>query len=149
MLYAPVAPSSTLPLVDFLYCVTCQRKLTSPCTQPSTISLIIENWCKQPVVFFYSLYRPVSQSFEFDHHYPKSENNSVAVVLYAVIGSESFWKFHQHLEHLAKYENVHYILRHYLQVILYNNINHTVMVLDHHQYLIHSCVMDSLNLGYF
>ena len=51
MLYAPVASSSTLPLVDFLYCVTYQWKLTSPCTQPSSISLIIENWCKQPVVF--------------------------------------------------------------------------------------------------
>lgn len=58
---------------------------------------------------------PLLQNFEFDHHYPKSENNSVAVVLYAKIGSQSFWRFHQQLEHLAKYENVHYILRHYLQ----------------------------------
>ena len=62
--------------------------------------------------------RPLPQRFEFDHHYPKSENNSVAVVLYGKIGSESFWSFHQQLEHLAKEGNVHYILRHYLLVLM-------------------------------
>ncbi|KAL9964464.1 hypothetical protein ACROYT_G028110 [Oculina patagonica] len=58
---------------------------------------------------------PLSQSFEFDHHYPKSENNSVAVVLYGRIGSQSFWKFHEQLEFLANNGKVHYVLRHYLQ----------------------------------
>ncbi|KAJ7328106.1 UDP-glucose:glycoprotein glucosyltransferase 1 [Desmophyllum pertusum] len=57
----------------------------------------------------------LSQSFEFDHHYPNSENNSVAVVLYGRIGSDSFWRFHQELEYLANDGQVHYILRHYLQ----------------------------------
>ncbi|XP_068732744.1 UDP-glucose:glycoprotein glucosyltransferase 1-like [Montipora capricornis] len=58
---------------------------------------------------------PLLQSFEFDHHYPKSENKSVAVVLYGKIGSRSFRILHQQLEHLAKYENVDYVLRHYIQ----------------------------------
>lgn len=58
---------------------------------------------------------PLSQSFEFDHHYPKSENNSVAVVLYGRIGSQSFQRFHEQLEYLANNGQVHYILRHYLQ----------------------------------
>ena len=60
--------------------------------------------------------RPLSQRFDFDHHYPKSENNSVAVVLYGRIGSLSFQRFHEQLEYLANNGEVHYILRHYLQV---------------------------------
>lgn len=61
MSYSPVASSSTLPLVDFLYCVICQGKLTSPCTQSSTISLIIENWCKQPVVFLFFIQASITK----------------------------------------------------------------------------------------
>lgn len=56
------------------------------------------------------------QGFEFDHHYPKSENNSIAVVLYGKIGSGSFWRFHQQLVNLAENGLVHYVLRHYIEV---------------------------------
>ncbi|XP_015749296.1 PREDICTED: UDP-glucose:glycoprotein glucosyltransferase 1-like [Acropora digitifera] len=58
---------------------------------------------------------PFSQAFEFDHHYPKSVNKSVAVVLYGKIGSRSFRLLHEQLEYFAKYENVDYVLRHYFQ----------------------------------
>ena len=61
-------------------------------------------------------FRPFSQAFEFDHHYPKSVNKSVAVVLYGKIGSRSFRILHEQLEYFAKYENVDYVLRHYFQV---------------------------------
>lgn len=76
---------------------------------------VCTTWYAKLSLFFLSC-RPLSQSFEFDHHYPKSENNSVAVVLYGKIGSQSFWSFHQQLEQLAENGNIHYILRHYLQV---------------------------------
>ncbi|XP_067039989.1 UDP-glucose:glycoprotein glucosyltransferase 1-like [Acropora muricata] len=58
---------------------------------------------------------PFSQAFEFDHHYPKSVNKSVAVVLYGKIGSRSFRLLHEQLEYFAKNENVDYVLRHYFQ----------------------------------
>lgn len=66
--------------------------------------------------FLLNEYRPLVQGFEFDHHYPKSENNSIAVVLYGKIGSGSFWRFHQQLVNLAENGLVHYVLRHYIEV---------------------------------
>lgn len=66
--------------------------------------------------FLLNEYRPLVQSFEFDHHYPKSENNSIAVVLYGKIGSGSLWRFHQQLVNLAENGQVHYVLRHYIEV---------------------------------
>uniref|UniRef100_T1J9H3 UDP-glucose:glycoprotein glucosyltransferase n=1 Tax=Strigamia maritima TaxID=126957 RepID=T1J9H3_STRMM len=54
--------------------------------------------------------------FKLDHRYPRSNEKSLPVILYAQIGTESFYNFHFVLKKLANEGKVNYILRHYLKV---------------------------------
>ena len=52
----------------------------------------------------------------FDHVYPGSENNSQIVILYGLIGTESFLDAHKKVVELSANGNVKYIFRHYAKV---------------------------------
>ena len=52
----------------------------------------------------------------FDHVYPGSENNSQTVILYGLIGIESFLDAHKKMVDLSANGNVKYIFRHYAKV---------------------------------
>ncbi|XP_017781204.1 PREDICTED: UDP-glucose:glycoprotein glucosyltransferase [Nicrophorus vespilloides] len=52
------------------------------------------------------------QLFQVDTHYPGSENRSVAVVLYAELGTKDFANFHQVLKQEAQAGNIDYVVRH-------------------------------------
>ena len=54
----------------------------------------------------------------FDHVYPGSENNSQTVILYGLIGTDSFLDAHKKMVELSANGSVKYILRHYTKVCM-------------------------------
>lgn len=68
--------------------------------------------------------------FNFDHVYPGSENNSVAVVLYGELGSDNFSRFHKVLKKKAEIGEIKYILRHYLKVSQILFLNFTEIIIN-------------------
>lgn len=62
------------------------------------------------------------ETYNFDHIYPGSENNSLTVVLYGDIASKDFRKYHNFLSKAALELDVKYICRHYLKVSILGSI---------------------------
>lgn len=56
------------------------------------------------------------ETYNFDHIYPGSENNSLTVVLYGDIASKEFREYHKFLSKAALELDVKYICRHFLKV---------------------------------
>lgn len=59
------------------------------------------------------------ETYRVDHHYPGSENRSLAVVLYGELGSPEFAQFHTVLKQHAVDGRIDYIVRHYVKVKLW------------------------------
>ncbi|XP_060034152.1 UDP-glucose:glycoprotein glucosyltransferase 1 [Erinaceus europaeus] len=58
--------------------------------------------------------RPKPLLFKGDHRYPSSKPESPVVIFYSQIGSEEFYKLHQHLVASSNAGRINYVLRHYI-----------------------------------
>ncbi|GAB0089717.1 UDP-glucose:glycoprotein glucosyltransferase [Sergentomyia squamirostris] len=56
-----------------------------------------------------------TELFQFDHIYPGSEISEHTVVLYGIIGTRDFRKFHDLLKERAASGDIKYVLRHYIR----------------------------------
>jgi UDP-glucose:glycoprotein glucosyltransferase len=63
------------------------------------------------------------ETFDLDHHYPGSQNNSLTVVLYGELGTQEFAEFHQVLKMYAVKGDIDYVLRHYVKVSAKGAVN--------------------------
>ena len=55
------------------------------------------------------------ETYNLDHIFPGSLNNTITVVFYATLGSKSFRQFHLTLKPLAESGKVKYVFRHYVK----------------------------------
>ncbi|CAH1183606.1 unnamed protein product [Phaedon cochleariae] len=53
--------------------------------------------------------------YKVDTHYPASENRSLTVVLYGLLGTKTFSQFHMVLKEAAVAGRIDYVVRHYVQ----------------------------------
>lgn len=56
------------------------------------------------------------ESFQVDHHYPGSINNTVSAVLYGELGTREFGTLHDALSKHAENGKIDYVVRWYLKV---------------------------------
>jgi UDP-glucose:glycoprotein glucosyltransferase len=57
------------------------------------------------------------ETYSFDHYYPGTENNSRTAILYGLIGTVEFRKFHVILKKAVDGKKIKYVARHFIKVI--------------------------------
>lgn len=118
LLKLSVALHSLTPRIQAHFQIAGEILLNGDCHKKTFVTVGRELACSLEEVKSKIKERSVDEveSYNFDHIFPGSENNTLTVVLYGDIASKEFRKYHEFLSKAALELDVKYIIRHYLKV---------------------------------
>lgn len=120
LLKLSIALHSLTPRIQAHFQIAGEILLNGDCNQRSFVTVGNELACSldevKSKVKERKLIETEVETYNFDHIYPGSENNTLTVVLYGDIASKQFRQYHDFLSKAAVELDVKYICRHYLKV---------------------------------